>query len=109
LQRTAATGGRAKSPAKPRKASPIAVAANSLAGKVNGERREGVTEVVQQILRRNRGFFTVRTLVELINQDSPGSITVGDIGHLLWRLRRLGEIKLVDKGNSRKPHMYLKV
>jgi hypothetical protein len=34
---------------------------------------------------------------------------VWDIGHLLWRLRTLGDIRLVERGNGRKPHMYLKV
>ncbi len=65
-------------------------------------------EVVQQTLQHNRGFFTARALVELINRTRPGTVTVGDLGHLLWRLRRLGEIRLVEKGNGRKPHMYLK-
>ena len=66
-------------------------------------------EVVQQTLQRNRGFFTAQTLVELINRTRPGSVTRGDMVHLLRRLRTLGEIILVDKGNGRKPHMYLKV
>jgi hypothetical protein len=109
LWRAAATGGGARSQTKSGQACPIAVAANSLAEKVNGERREGVMEVVQQTLQHNEGFFTARTLVELINRTSPGSVTVGDIGHLLWRLRMRGEIRLVEKGNGRKPHMYLKV
>jgi hypothetical protein len=109
LRSAATTGGGARSQTKPGEASPIGVAASSLAGKVNGERREGVMEVVQQTLQHKRGFFTARTLVELINRTSPGSVTVGDIGHLLWRLRTLGDIRLVEKGNGRKPHMYLKV
>jgi len=108
LRRAAATAGGAASQTKPGKASPIAEAINSLEGKVNGDRKKGVMEVVQQTLQRNRGFFTARALVELINRTRPGSVTVGDIGHLLWRLRLLGEIKLVEKGNGRKPHMYLK-
>ena len=66
-------------------------------------------EVVQQTLQRNRGFFTAKTLVELINRTRPASVTRGDIVYLLRRLRTLGEIILVDKGKGRKPHMYLKV
>ena len=108
LLRAAATAGGATSQTKPGKASSIAVPANSLEGKVNGDRKKGVMEVVQQTLQHHRGFFTARALVELINRTKPGAVTVRDIGHLLWRLRMLGEIRLVEKGNGRKPHMYLK-
>jgi hypothetical protein len=109
LLRESAAGGGARSRTQLGQASAIAVVANSLAGKVNGERREGVMQVVQQTLQRNRGFFTARNLVELINRTSPGSVTVGDVGHLLRRLRMLGDIRLVEKGDGRKPHMYLKI
>jgi hypothetical protein len=64
-------------------------------------------EVVRQTLKRKRGFFTARALVELINNTMSISFTAQGISHHLWSLRKLGEIKLVEKGNGRKPHMYM--
>jgi hypothetical protein len=103
LLRAAAIAGGATSQTKPGKASSIALPAKSAEERVNGDRKKAVMEVVQQTLQHNQGFFTARVLVELINRTRPGSVTVRDIGHLLWRLRMLGEIRLVEKGCGRKP------
>ncbi len=65
-------------------------------------------EVVRHTLQHNRGFFTGRALVELINKTVPLSVTAREINHPLWILRRLGEIKLVERGSGGKPHMYFK-
>jgi hypothetical protein len=108
LLRAAATTVDTTSQAKPVQASLVAAFANALKGKAKWDRKEGVMEVVQRVLQHKRGFFTARTLVELINETRPFSVTMWDIGHPLWDLRRLGEIKLVEKGCGRKPHMYLK-
>jgi hypothetical protein len=66
-------------------------------------------EVVRRTLRHNQGFFTARTLAELINQTQGVSVTDGRISRLLRRLRTLDEIKLVETGKGRKPHMYFKL
>lgn len=65
-------------------------------------------EVVRQTLEQNQGFFTARMLVEFINKTKPISVTARGIGRPLRSLCKLGEIRLVEKGNSRKPQMYLK-
>jgi phenylalanyl-tRNA synthetase beta subunit len=65
-------------------------------------------EVVGQTLQHNRGFFTGKALVELINKSVPFSVTAREINHPLCILRRLGQIRLVEKGQGRKPRMYLK-
>ena len=54
------------------------------------------------------GMVPTVLIIGFFSLASPGSVTVGDIAHLLWRLRMLGEIRLVEKGCGRKPHMYLK-
>lgn len=109
LLRAAASPNDITSQTKPGQACPIAVFANALEGKVNGDRKKGVMEVVRQTLRHNRGFFTTRALVEFINQTQSCSVTEREISHPLWSLRKLGEIRLVEKGKGRKPHMYLKL
>lgn len=109
LLRAAATAHDITPRAKPGRPCPVAVFAHAIAGKVNGERKEGVMELLQRTLDRNQGFFTAATLVEFINKTRPSSVSEREIRHLLWRLRRRGQIKLVDKGDSRKPHLYLKV
>ena len=76
---------------------------------MNGDRKQGVMEVVRQTLECNRGFFTARMLVEFINKAKPIFLTGRDISHSLWHLRKLGEIKLVEKGKGRKPHLYVKL
>jgi hypothetical protein len=108
LLRAAATADDLTSQTKPSQASRVAAFANALEGKVNGARKEGVMEVVRQTLQHNRGFFTGKALVELINQSVPFSVTAREINHPLWILRRLGEIRLVERGCGRKPHMYFK-
>ena len=65
-------------------------------------------EVVRQTLEQNRGFFTARMLVEFINKTKPISVTARGISHPLRSLCKLGEIRLVERGNGRKPRMYLK-
>jgi hypothetical protein len=94
---------------KPGQASQVTVLANALKGKVNGDRKEGVMELVRQTLQHNQGFFTARALVEFINQTLSCSVTEREISHPLWSLRKLGEIRLVEKGKGRTPHMYLKL
>ena len=64
-------------------------------------------EAVRQTLKRKRGFFTATALVEFINKTMPISVTAQGISHPLCTLRKLGEIRLVEKGNGRKPHMYM--
>jgi hypothetical protein len=90
-------------------ASRVAVLAKALEGKVNGDRKKGMMEVVRQTLRHNQGFFTARALVEFINQTLSCSVTEREISHPLWSLRQLGEIRLVEKGKGRTSHMYLKL
>jgi hypothetical protein len=109
LVRAPATTGGITSRTKPGLAFPVAAFANALKGKVNGHRKQGVMEVVRQTLRHNRGFFTARTLVQFINQTRPFSVTERGIRKPLSRLCTLGEIKLVERGNGRKPHMYAKL
>jgi hypothetical protein len=109
LLRAAATADDNTPPTKRGRASPAAVSANGREGKVKPNGKEGALKVVRRILQRNRGFFTARTLVEVINRTRPISITAQGISQPLWSLRKLGEIRLVEKGNGRKPHMYLKL
>jgi hypothetical protein len=90
-------------------ASQVAVLAKALEGKANGDRKKGMLEVVRQTLRHSQGFFTARALVEFINQTLSCSVTEREISHPLWSLRKLGEIRLVEKGKGRTPHMYLKL
>jgi hypothetical protein len=108
LLRAAATADDLPAQTKPSQASRVAASENALEGKVNGARKKCVMEVVRQTLRHNQGFFTVRTLVQFINQTRPFSVTEREINHPLRTLRRLGEIKLVERGYGRKPHMYFK-
>ena len=105
--RTADSAADLASQTKPRQAFPVAVSANALEGKVKRDHKERAMEVVRQTLQRKRGFFTARALVELINNTMSISVTAQGISHPLWTLRKLGEIKLVEKGNGRKPHMYM--
>jgi hypothetical protein len=87
----------------------VAVLAKALEGKVNGDRKEALMEIVRQTFQHNQGFFTARALVEFINQTLSCSVTEREISHPLWSLRKLGEIRLVEKGKGRTPHMYLKL
>ena len=108
LLRTADTAGVVKSQARPGQARPIAGLANALQNNMKRGRKEGVLKLIRHILRRNRGFFTATTLADLINQSCPCSVTRRDLSHPLGCLRQLGEIRLVEKGEGRKSHMYLK-
>src|ERR1035441_3362415 len=105
--RAAASAGDLASQTKPRRAPPVTVSANTLEGKVKRDRKEGAMEAVRQTLKRKRGFFTARALVEFINKTMPISVTAQGISHPLWTLRKLVEIRLIEKGNGRKPHMYM--
>jgi hypothetical protein len=105
LLRAAAIAYDATPQTKPSQAAGVAASANALEGIVNGD----MMAVIRQTLQHNRGFFTRRTLVEFINQTQPCSVTERGISHSLWSLRQLGEIRLVEKGNGRKPHTYLKL
>ena len=64
--------------------------------------------VVQQTLRQNRGFFTAKALVGFINKTQACSVTGRDVRHPLRILRKRGEIRLIERGNGTKPHLYLK-
>ena len=102
---------RAQAPAPRAYRSPgsrLAASADALEGKVNGARKEGVMEVVRHTLQHNRGFFTGRTLVELINKTIASSVTAREINRALWTLCTLGEIKLVERGSGGRPHLYFK-
>ncbi len=66
-------------------------------------------KLLRHILQHNRGFFTVPMLVDLINQTRQFSVTRHDLSRPLGSLRQLGEIKLVNKGKGRRPHIYLKL
>ena len=66
-------------------------------------------KLLRQILQHNRGFFTVPMLVDLINQTRRFSVTRRELSQAFGNLRQLGEIKLADRGQGRKPHMYLKL
>src|ERR1039458_1695553 len=105
--RAAASAADLASQTKPRQAFPVAVSVNALEGKVKRDRKERAMDAVRQTLKRKRGFFTARALVEFINKTMPIFVTAQGISHPLWTLRRLGEIRLVEKGNGRKPHMYM--
>src|ERR1017187_10563361 len=105
--RAAASAADLASQTKPRRAPQVAVSASVLEGKVKRDRKEGAMKAVRQTLRRKRGFFTARALVEFINKTMPISVTAQGIRHPIWCLRKLGEIRLVEKGNGRKPHMYM--
>jgi hypothetical protein len=107
LLRAAAAADEVRRQAKAGQASRFAAWANALAGKVNGDRKEGVMALVRHTLQHNRGFFTARTLVEFINQTQPGSVTERDIRNPLCSLRKLGEIRLVERASGRKPQTYL--
>ena len=65
-------------------------------------------EVVRQALEQNQGFFTARVLAEFINKTMSISVTGRHISYPLRSMRKHGEIRLVEKGNGRKPQMYLK-
>jgi hypothetical protein len=108
LLRAAAAAADLASQTKPGQASPVAVPATPLEGNGKRDRKEGAMEVVRQTLEQNRGFFTARMLVEFINKTKSISVTGRDISYPLRSLRKLGEIRLVEKGNGRKPQMYLK-
>jgi hypothetical protein len=109
LLKAAAAADDITSPTKPGQASPVAVCANALGERVKRDRKEGAMELVRQTLQHNRGFFTARMLVEFINKTKPISVTAQAISHPLWSLHKRGEIRLVEKGNGRKPHLYLKL
>jgi len=95
-------------PTKSRGASRATVSAYSLEGIANGDRKQGVMGVVQQTLRQNRGFFTAKALVGFINKTQACSVTGRDVRHPLRILRKRGEIRLIERGNGTKPHLYLK-
>jgi hypothetical protein len=92
---------------KPGQATRLAALATALEGKANGDRKEGVMALVRHTLQHNRGFFTARTLVEFINQTQPCCVTERDIRLPLRRLRKLGAIRVVERGTGRKPQIYL--
>ena len=66
-------------------------------------------KLLRHVLDHNRGFFTVTMLVDLINKTRPFSVTRQELNCPLRSLQQLGEIKLVDRGEGRQPHMYLKL
>lgn len=109
LLRAPTTAHHIASGTRPKRASRLAVVAGALERDARGDRKQGVMEVVRQTLRHTQGVFTARTLVQFINQTRPFSVTERGILNPLYRLRKLGEIKLVERGDSRKPHMYLKI
>ena len=109
LLREAATDDDVTSQTTPGQASPVRVLASALEGKVEWERKVSLMEVVRQTLRHHEGFFSARTLVEFINKIKRISVTERGISRLLRSLHKLGEIRLVEKGKGRKPHMYLKL
>ncbi len=76
---------------------------------MNGDRKESVMNLLRDILQHHRGFFTVPMLVDLINKTRRFSVTRRELSQPLANLRQLGEIRLVDQGQGRKPHMYLKL
>jgi hypothetical protein len=108
LLRASTSRGANTAPAKSRGASRATVSAYSLEGKANGDRKQGVMEVVQQTLRQNRGFFTAKALVKFINKSQACAVTGRDIRRPLRILRKRGEIRLIERGNGMKPHLYLK-
>jgi len=63
-------------------------------------------EAVRGTLKLHRGFFTARTLVEAINNAGFCSVTERDVSHPLWRLHKLGEIGILQKGSGRRPTVY---
>jgi hypothetical protein len=76
---------------------------------LRADRREkNVMQAIRQIIENARGAFTARTLVEAINRESTVEITERDVSHPLWKLRKLGVIKLYKKGSGRRPSVYLK-
>lgn len=93
--------------APPGQASLTAAFADAIGAKVQQDRKESILEVVRQTLRDNPGFFTARTLVELINRTKPFILTERNLSNPLWRLRKLGEIRIVATGKGRRPHTYL--
>jgi hypothetical protein len=109
MLKAAANAGKMTRPAKPGRASRVAVCPNSLGGKAKQSGIAGTTEIIRRTLRHNRGFFTARILVESINKTSPIPITGRGISHPLRSLLELGEIRLVEKGNGSKPRTYLKL
>jgi hypothetical protein len=66
-------------------------------------------KLLRHILQHNRGFFTAPMLVDLINKTRRFSVTRQELSQPIGSLRQLGEIRLVDRGHGRKPHMYLKL
>jgi hypothetical protein len=81
---------------------------NSLERGMNGHKTKSLLKIVRQTLRRHRGFFTAKALAEFIGRSRHGAFTESDFRHPLRTLRKLGEIRLVEKGSGRKPHLYLK-
>ncbi len=76
---------------------------------IEHDRKQGVMDVVRQTLENYSGTFTARTLVGIINKNKPSFLTERDISNPLWRLRKLGIIKIIAKGKGRKPQEYLKI
>jgi LPS O-antigen subunit length determinant protein (WzzB/FepE family) len=109
LLRIAAARGIADSQPSTGQDRPIAVYADALAGDMKGDRKESVLKLLRHILQHNRGFFTVPMLVDLINKTRRLSVTCRELSQTLGNLRQLGEIRLVDPGQGRKPHVYLKL
>jgi hypothetical protein len=109
LLRIGATAGAARARPAPSQGCQTAVYAKALNGNMKGGRKEGVMKLLRHILDHKRGFFTATMLVDLINKAKPFSVTKHELSHRLGSLRLLGEIKLVDRGGGRKPHMYLKL
>lgn len=71
-------------------------------------RERNVMEAVRQALEDARGTFTARTLVETINSTAQCSLTERDVVHPLWRLQKLGVIRVFKRGSGRRPNVYLK-
>jgi hypothetical protein len=109
LLRAAAIVDDVSSPTESGQASPVRLLANALEGTAKREPKESMMEVVRQTLHHHQGFLTARTLAELINKTERISVTARGISPLLRSLCKLGEIRLVEKGKGRKPHMYLKL
>jgi hypothetical protein len=76
---------------------------------IEEDRKRGVMDVVRQSLENYDGAFTARTLVGIINKNKPSFLTERDVSNPLWRLRKLGIIKIIAKGKGRKPQEYLKI
>ena len=69
-------------------------------------REKKVMEAVRATLKTSIGIFNARTLVETINNAGHCSVTERSVSHPLWRLHKLGEIRIIKKGSGRRPTVY---